>query len=104
MEPALDGTHTLDDVYDEVAAGRAQFWPFANSAVVTVVNVSPRARTLRIWLAGGELGELLAALARADEYARYRLCDRIEIDGRKGWARVMEGYQESRVVLTKEVT
>lgn len=103
LEPALNGAFTLDDVRATILAGNATLWPLERSAVVTEILEYPAKRVLRIWLAGGELSELLAFLPAADNYAHECGCSAIEIDGRKGWARVLPGYTEARVVLTKEI-
>lgn len=103
LEPALDGTHTLEDVYDDLCANRAQLWPFPNGAVVTQVHDTPQLRVLRIWLAGGRLDEFRGHFAFLEEIAHEWKCDRIEIDGRAGWGRVMDGFERKRVVYTKDV-
>lgn len=104
LEPALPPGYTLDDVKTEIDNDRARFWPLTRSAVVTQILEYPRCKVLRVWLAGGDLDELRWALATAGEdYARDRGCSHIEIDGRKGWSRVLSGYLEKRVVLMKAV-
>lgn len=100
---ALEGAYTLEDVYREIEEGRAQFWPMRRSAVVTRIHRYPRGRVLRIWIAGGDLDELLGYLPAVDNYAREQDCNRVEIEGRKGWAKVLPGYRETKVVLTKEI-
>ena len=103
LEPALDGSYTLEDVWHEIKAGRAAFWPFPNSAVVTQVCEFPQRRVLRIWLAGGRLDELERAFGFMDELADELGCQAIEIDGRKGWGKVLKDFEAKRVVYTKEV-
>ena len=104
LEPALPPGYTLDDVKHEIDNDRAQFWPLTRSAVVTQTLTYPQCKVLRIWLAGGDLNELRMALAvEGDAYARDRGCSHIEIDGRKGWSRVLDGFTEQRVVLMKAV-
>ena len=103
LEPALDGSYELEDVWDEIKSGRAAFWPFPNGAVVTQVCEYPRRRVLRVWLAGGNLDELRRSFGFLDELAEELGCQCIEIDGRKGWGRVMDGFKQQRVVYTKEV-
>lgn len=104
LEPALDGTYSLEDVEHEIDNERAQFWPFPHGAVVTQVCEYPLLRVLRVWLAGGQLHEMERGFDFLEDVAREFNCSRIEIDGRKGWGRVMTGYTETRVVYTKEVT
>ena len=103
LEAALDGTYSLDDVRDEIECGRAQFWPMQKSAAVTVIQDYPRGRVLRVWLAGGDLGELQHYLPVLDNYGREQGCAAIELEGRKGWERALPGYHAHRVVLRKEI-
>lgn len=103
LEPALDGSHGMEDVWHEIKSGRAGFWPFPHGAVVTQVCEYPRRRVLRVWLAGGQLDELRRAFGFLEELAAELNCERIEIDGRRGWGRVMDGFKEERVVYTKDV-
>lgn len=103
LEPALDGSYTLDDVRAELAAGRAQLWTLPQSAVVTQVHHYPRLRVLRVWLAGGDLDELRRNTHRLDDVARQFGCDAVELEARKGWSRVMDDYDTLKVVLRKEL-
>ena len=102
LEPALERCGgTLDDVQAALDSGHAQLWELGDSAVVT--QVCDGGRTLRVWLAGGNLDKLRRGLPVLDEVAREFGCSRIEIEGRKGWARVLTGYRVDRVFLVKEV-
>ena len=104
LEAALEKGWSIDDVKAEIDAGRAQFWPLPNSAVVTQVLEQPQRNVLRIWLAGGDMDELqFAQSGHAVDYARERGCSVIEVDGRKGWSRALKGFQETRRVLEMEL-
>ena len=98
------GTHSEDDVLDLLRADQAQFWPAANSAMVTEIVGYPQRSHCRIWLAGGEYDEL-RALERdmVIPWASSVGCRRIELVGRKGWARRLNDYQEVARVLAKEI-
>ncbi|MBT7943453.1 MAG: hypothetical protein HN719_08870 [Alphaproteobacteria bacterium] len=98
------GTHSEDDVLDLLRAGQAQFWPAANSAMVTEIVGYPQGSHCRIWLAGGEYDEL-RALERdmVIPWASSMGCRRIELVGRKGWARRLTDYNEVARVLAKEI-
>ena len=98
------GTHSEDDVLDLLRADQAQFWPAANSAMVTEIVGYPQGSHCRIWLAGGEYDEL-RALERdmVIPWASSMGCRRIELVGRKGWARRLNDYQEVARVLAKEI-
>ena len=99
------GTHSEDDVLDLLRADQAQFWPAANSAMVTEIVGYPQGSHCRIWLAGGEYDEL-RALERdmVIPWASSVGCRRIELVGRKGWARRLTDYNEVARVLAKEIT
>ncbi len=98
------GTHSEDDVLDLLRADQAQFWPADNSAMVTEIVGYPNGNHCRIWLAGGEYDEL-RALERdmVIPWATSMGCRRIELVGRKGWARRLNDYQEVARVLAKEI-
>ena len=98
------GTHSEDDVLDLLRADQAQFWPADNSAMVTEIVGYPNGNHCRIWLAGGEYDEL-RALERdmVIPWASSMGCRRIELVGRKGWARRLNDYQEVARVLAKEI-
>lgn len=100
---ALDGTYAIEDVEAELEAGRAQFWPLERSAAVTRIHDYPQASVLRIWLAGGDMQDLLANVWRLEEYAKETNCTAIEIEGRKGWERVMPDFELVSVILRRHV-
>lgn len=100
---ALAGLWTLDAVEQEIREARAVLWPLERSAVVTQIHAHPNGRVLRIWLAGGDLDELLHFLPAADAYAREQGCIQVEVEGRPGWERVLAGYAKRRVILVKEL-
>lgn len=103
LERALDGTYAIQDVWTDVWAGRAQFWPLERSAAVTRIHDYPQASVLRIWLAGGEMDDLLANMWRLEEFARETGCKAIELEGRKGWERVMPDFRLVSVTLRRDI-
>ena len=56
-----NGSHSIDDIFQIVVAGDAQFWATEEAALVTEIIDYPRKRTLRFWLAGGNLDSLRGA-------------------------------------------
>lgn len=98
-----DGTHTFDDVAAGVLSGRFQIWPLEQGVIVTEILAYPRAKTVHIFLAGGDLGELLGALPQIEDWGRRHGCAAISLCGRKGWLRVMgaRGWRQSRVTMEK---
>lgn len=108
LQAALDAggnTHTLEDVWRSVREGRMQFWPAERAAAVTEIVVYPRLKTLHIFLAGGDMDQIVDMDASATEFARLNGCAKVTIAGRKGWARVLRdnGYAEGLTVLGKEI-
>lgn len=89
-----------------VAAGEAQLWTGDQSAAVTLIEDEPRERRLLVWLAGGDLRELVDDLRPCIEaFARERGCRRMMIVGRVGWERALagEGYAPLARVIAKEL-
>ena len=103
LQAALDrstGEYTIEDVMQGVQSGDVRLWMGRKSTAATET-----ARIMHVWLAGGDMRELLEMLAGAEAEHRARGFDQITIsDARSGWARVLKshGYVE-RTVLVKEL-
>lgn len=97
---------TVQDVLHEVAQGRAQLWPGERSAAVTLVLDLPQAKVCEVWLAGGDLEELLRIERDVTAWAREQGCAEVVIDGRKGWGRVLadRGYREASTVFSRRLS
>ena len=98
------GTHTMEDVYQAVTTGKAQFHPLEKSAIITEIVDYPRRAICRIWLAGGELDELMEAEKSIAVWAKSLGCDAMEIIGRKGWQRQLKDYTATAVILAKDLS
>jgi hypothetical protein len=99
-------THRLLDVRAMVEADEAQAWPGRRAAMVTVVEDDPCERRMLIWLAGGDLDELVTRLRPAAEaWARSQRCRRVLVMGRPGWERALapEGYAPLARIIAKEL-
>ena len=97
------GTHSMEDVFGAVALGDAQLHPLEKSCIITAIVDYPQRSVCRIWLAGGELNELIEAEKSIAIWAKSLGCDAMEINGRMGWKRQLKDYTASSVVLTKEL-
>ena len=98
------GTHNEHDILDLLRRDKAQFWPSEDSAMITEVVDYPGGLHCRIWLAGGNYKELRELERdRLIPWARQQGCRRIELVGRKGWARRLKDYQEVAVTMAKEI-
>lgn len=108
IEAALEytkGTHSIDDIWSGIVEGRFQFWPGEQSAIVTDIEVYPKRRVMHIFLAGGELEELLEMEKAVEAYAHTIGCNSMSISGRRGWLKVFQddGWQEVCTTIAKEL-
>ena len=108
LEAALElsgGTHTLDDVVQAIIKGEMQFWPAPKGCAVTEIVNYPRKKVLHIFLAGGEMEQIIDMDDSAVEFAKMNGCTGMSIAGRRGWKRVLKdkGYEETFTVLGKDI-
>lgn len=108
IEDALEytkGTHTLEDIWYGIVQGDFQFWPGEKSAVVTEIQIYPQTKVMHIFLAGGDLEELLQMEKSVRAYAKTIGCNSMSISGRRGWVRIFErdGWKEVCTTIAKEL-
>jgi hypothetical protein len=104
LQEALDGGHhTIEEVARDIANQTVQFWPGKACAVVTRVHSFPTGKACQVWLAGGDMAELLALQPGLEAWARLMGCTEALIEGRRGWERAMKphGYELLAVCLRK---
>jgi len=102
LEYAKD-THEPKDILHGVQQGFFQFFPLEKSAIVTEIIDYPKITSCRFFLAGGDLIELRDAERQVCEWAKTVGCRRVEIAGRPGWERALQGYDKAAVWLSKEL-
>lgn len=95
------GSHKIGDVFGAVVKGDAQFWYAPDAGLVTEIIDYPQRRTLRFWLAGGNIETLKEMEADAIEWSKAWDCEACEIIGRRGWVRALEGFSEAATVGVK---
>ncbi len=103
------GTHTAQDVMEQVLLGRMQFWSGRQSAIVTEIIRHPRKNVLHFFLAGGDGAEIRAMRADIEVWAqREHGCTAATLTGRRGWSRCWlgdEGYKDAGLVhMVKELS
>lgn len=90
-----------------IKAGEAQFWPGISSVLITTLDEHPKAKVLTLWLAGGDLNELINDLRPAAEaWGREHGCTRSAVIGRDGWMRALRGagYEPAARLVMKDLT
>jgi hypothetical protein len=92
---------TEEEVFADLIANRAQLWRGERSAMVLQLIAPPP--VLHIWLAGGDLDDLLAMRAGLEAWGRTQGCEAVTINGRNGWRRVLArfGYEPDGEELRK---
>lgn len=106
LEAALkrsDEGRTLEEAKTQVTADTAQFWPFVDCAFVTEVLETPEGRCLHIWLGGGSIRGMLRRQETLAAWGRAAGCNHATINGRKGWARVLDGFEWRGGELRREL-
>lgn len=68
-----------------------------------IINHPSGLRVGNGWLAGGDLDEILQLVPELEEYAKYSYCHRVMVSGRRGWLKVLDGYREHGVKLSKDL-
>ena len=106
IEAALEysgGTHLYEDIVEAVIEGRMQLWPAKNSCWVTEITAFPRKKVLHVFLAGGELDEILEMHEYVVQWAIEQGCESMTLTGRKGWVKALKnkGWKSQLVLLEK---
>lgn len=105
LRPAIERnkTHSIIDIFGLLANNQAFLVALQNSAGILEIIEYPKIKSCRIWLAGGEMDELINIYPKIQKWAKSKGCKRMEILGRKGWKRVHKDHKEEAVLLTKEI-
>lgn len=110
IEDALEhdgGFYKIEDIERLIGEGNAHFWAGERSAAVSQFWWMPRCKILNLWLAGGDMTELVDVLFPiAQTWAIHQDCSRIMLAGRPGWQRVFapHGFKLLSTVLLKDLT
>lgn len=100
----------FSELENDVLSGGALLWVTAGreeieSAIVTQIVGIESGKCCVIVACGGRcVLDNMSLLSVIEEYARREDCRKIRIMGRKGWARALQEYKQTRVVLDKELS
>lgn len=99
-------SHSEKDVFYAIARGDAQLWTGQKSACVTEIVTYPNFKSIRFWLAGGNLEELKEMEQPICEWAKSIGCKNAQIIGRKGWSRIKDkdrAYEEVGTISMRSI-
>jgi hypothetical protein len=108
IEAALEysgGTHNFDDVRAGIESGHMQLWATKNAAAVTEILKYARKKTLNVFLAAGDMDEIVQNIDGIADWGRLQGCDSLTINGRSGWTRVLgrHGFKPVAVTLERDL-
>lgn len=101
-----NGTHDLQDVADQIHRGELQLWPANETALVSQIITYPKRRAIHIFLAGGNIDELINMEESVFTWAKMQGCDMLTFSGRLGWSRSklkQRGYKADHMMMVKEL-
>lgn len=98
-------THNFQDIVEGVTSRKYQFWPGERSCMITEVLGYPHRRGVHVFLAGGDLEEILDMEKSLSVWAKTVGADHMSLTGRKGWVKALKdaGWGHPMTVLTKEI-
>ncbi len=97
------------DIEADILAGRSLLWLAWNgrtieAAAATILIHSEAGRVCIITVCGGrDMRRWLPLIGRIEAYAGNEGCRCVRIYGRKGWLRVLDGYDEKHIIMDKEL-
>lgn len=96
------GTHLFEDVAREVLSGRMQLWSAPRGCAVTEIVVYPRKKVLHVFLAGGEMDQLIEMIDSAASWGQQQGCTGMTLAGRHGWSKVLSKHDWKPVMTVME--
>jgi hypothetical protein len=107
-----DGRYAVDDVLAALLRREMQLWIAVNRSdpdrieavcVTEIVNYPQEKRCGLVFCAGRNPGHWLDHLDGIATWARAQGCTALELQGRPGWERLLEGWEKTHVLLRKRI-
>jgi hypothetical protein len=101
-------SHTLD-IDADVLQGDGLLWLAVRgerivAAMTTALVLTDTDKVCILTACGGEdMRDWLPLLGKVEAYAKAEGCACVRIYGRKGWARVLEGYHTEHIILERQL-
>ena len=111
IEKTNDAVLNDEDVLGFLQSGQWRLWvAIENGIVVAAMTVEffyyPRDKVCRVVTMGGErMKEWLTSntIEKFEDWAKTEGCSYIDVFGRRGWKKVLPGYEEDCVLLRKAI-
>lgn len=108
IEKALEyggSTHSVDDVVERITSGKAVLFTEDDALILAEVRDYPEKRVLNIWMAVGELQDVLDLADKVMEWGRACGCTLAMFTGRQGWQRALRdrGWESTRVEMHRRL-
>jgi hypothetical protein len=103
------GLIAFADIEADILSGRSLLWIAWNGETIeavaaTVLINSEIGKVCIITACGGRgIARWLPLIGGIETYARDEGCARVRIYGRKGWRRLLEGFEQKHVIMDKEL-
>jgi hypothetical protein len=96
---------SIDDLRQLALAGRVQWWGDERASLATELLTYPRRRVLNVFMAAGELREVLALQDEVTDFARSNDCTHMVAHGRPAWGLVGKplGWLPHSIQFVREV-
>lgn len=98
-------THDFMHIVDGVISGNMQLWMSDSGCAVTEITVYPKKKVLHVFLAAGDMEQILDFEESAREFGKRNGCTEMTIAGRPGWTKILgkRDWEESFRVLRREI-
>lgn len=94
----------VEDVLQYVSEGRWLLWHGERSVAFTRIARYAQHSACVVVLCGGDIKEIRDLEPGVAKWAKRQGCKYLEIYGRRGWKRALEGYEEQSVIYRKALT
>lgn len=91
---------TRDEIEKGLYTGYYKLFTYKDSACV----IAQTKDSVRIGLGGGKIEQVKIIVDKIEKFAKTNNINNIDILGRVGWEKYLQGYKKKAVLLRKEIT
>ncbi len=98
-------SHTFDDIVRSALSGDIDVYELPNAVIIAELSTYPQHKVYHIFIAAGDLDEILDYQPRLHEEAKLRGASYLTLAGRKGWERVLKehGWKHNLSIMNVRV-